>query len=179
MSVNPSPPRGLLAFLEEQELALVAVFGLFFVAYWFIWIIEAFPPAPASELVEVAGAVEYVDGWYPTRRSKRHALLQLRGTPIRLSTDKLDVSFIRTQVATSAVFVRALVQPSVMTRRDPSPIVQPEALWLNNGVVFTLSDSEASREMTKTLVYGMAWLARLVALYVLLKAYAAYKERRE
>lgn len=33
--------------------------------------------------------------------------------------------------------------------------------------------------MTKTLVYGLAWLARLVALYVLLQAYAAYKERRE
>jgi hypothetical protein len=170
--------RGFVVFVDEQATPLVIAFCLSLMAWWLVAVFDTIPRPSSAELVLVAGSVEQVVSWKPSRSSKIHALLQLSGSQIRVSTEKLDAEIIRSKMQEAPVKIRALVRAAAVENGGSSPAVKAEALWLNNQVIVDLADSDVDYSRAVKFTQILAALACIGSFYAICKAYADYQDRR-
>ena len=171
--------RGFLVFVDEQTTPLVIAFCMILMAWWLVAVFDNITRPSSAELVMVAGSVEQVVSWKPSRSSKIHVLLQLSGSQIRVSTQNLDAEIIRSKMKEAPVQIRALVRAAAVESGGSSPAVNAEALWLNNQVIVDLADSDVSYSRSVKFMRILAALACIGSFYVICKAYADYQVRRD
>jgi hypothetical protein len=130
-------------------------------------------------VLEVSGQLEHVMDWRRDRRSPMLVILQISGSNIRVTTDRLSASNLLEKMRSSTVSVRAIVKRSSAALRESSPVVSALALWVDGVPVLTLSESESSERSSSDFAFLLAFVVSIPGLYFVLKAHALRRERVE